>query len=143
MSNMKSEGLGRIFAPMDGKDDFWEQALRLSEQRLTVLASNIANADTPDYKARDIDFQSALQRALNEGEVRAGAESAGARSLDMTAAVPLLYRVPVQMAVDGNTVDMDVERGAFAEQAIRHEFFLQKAIDQYKEIATLFRDMKG
>jgi flagellar basal-body rod protein FlgB len=47
-------------------DEFWKRALQLSEQRLGVLASNIANADTPNYKARDIDFRAALQQALND-----------------------------------------------------------------------------
>lgn len=144
MSNVKGEGLGGIFAPLDNKDGFWEQTLRLSEQRLTVLASNIANADTPHYKARDTDFQAALRQALDAGQRQEGTVAAGAAvppEPALPAALPLLYRVPMQGAVDGNTVDMDAERAAFADQAIRHEFFLQKAIDQYKEISTLFRDL--
>jgi len=144
MSEMKSEGLGKIFAPLKNKDEFWEQALRLSEQRLTVLASNIANADTPNYKARDIDFGSALQQALAASSATADvAEIAGIPATQNLFTAPLMYRVPVQAAVDGNTVDMDTERMAFAEQAVKHEFYLQKAIDQYKEISTLFKDMKG
>ncbi|MFK3741334.1 flagellar basal body rod protein FlgB [Herbaspirillum sp. SJZ107] len=142
MSNAKSEGLGRIFAPLNNKDEFWEQALRISEQRLTVLASNIANADTPNYKARDIDFRSALQQALAASEATADATESGSMlPAKSEFVVPVVYRVPVQGAIDGNTVDMDVERTAFAEQALKHEFFLQKAIDQYKEIATLFKGM--
>lgn len=142
MSNVKSEGIGKLFAPSSSKDEFWEQALRISEQRLTVLASNIANADTPNYKARDIDFQSALQQAMAASS--APADVSANPSLapkDPPFIVPVVYRVTLQGAVDGNTVDMDVERGAFAEQIIKHEFFLQKAVDQYKEIATLFRTM--
>jgi flagellar basal-body rod protein FlgB len=121
---------------MVGKlDDYFrfnETALSLRSQRQTVLASNIANADTPNYKARDIDFNSALQGALE----RAGGTSQN--PLRTTAAkhfpappqdqagttadgTPLLYRGVVQGAVDGNTVDMDVERNQFADNAVRYE----------------------
>lgn len=110
---------------------FNEAALSLRSQRQTVLASNIANADTPNYKARDIDFSSALQGAL------AKASPTAATTLKTTAAqhypnppldggtmadgTPLLYRGVVQGSVDGNTVDMDVERNQFADNAVRYE----------------------
>lgn len=110
---------------------FNEAALSLRSQRQTVLASNIANGDTPNYKARDIDFSSALQGALER------ASPSAAQALRTTAAkhypappqdgtslqdgTPLLYRGVVQGAVDGNTVDMDVERNQFADNAVRYE----------------------
>ncbi len=106
---------------------FNETALSLRSQRQAVLASNIANADTPNYKAKDIDFTAALTSAM------AGA----AQPLKTTAAkhfpvpqqgagtlpdgTPLQYRGVVQGAVDGNTVDMDVERNQFADNALRYE----------------------
>ena len=55
----------------------------------------------------------------------------------------LLYRIPSQGALDGNTVEMDTERSAFTDQAIRHEFLTQQALDEYKEISTLFKSMTG
>jgi flagellar basal-body rod protein FlgB len=110
---------------------FNETALSLRSSRQSVIASNIANADTPNYKARDIDFTSALQAAMDKSDPNAQ------QSLKTTAAkhfpnppqvagtladgTPLLYRGVVQGAVDGNTVDMDVERNQFADNAIRYE----------------------
>jgi flagellar basal-body rod protein FlgB len=108
---------------------FNETALSLRSQRQEVLASNIANADTPNYKARDIDFSSALQGAM--------AKAGGAGALATTASghypgpaadgkaladgTPLLYRTVTQGAVDGNTVEMDTERTQFADNALRYE----------------------
>ena len=111
---------------------FNETALSLRSQRQTVLASNIANADTPNYKARDIDFNDALQGALdrangvNQNPLRTTAakhfpgpqQDTAGTTADGT---PLLYRGVVQGAVDGNTVDMDVERNQFADNAVRYE----------------------
>ena len=110
---------------------FNETVLSLRDKRQTVLASNIANADTPNYKARDIDFNSALQSALDKNNPNA------TQTLRTTAprhfpnplqdagtladGTPLLYRGVIQGAVDGNTVDMDVERNQFADNAIRYE----------------------
>lgn len=119
---------------MIGKIDqylgFNETALSLRAQRQELLASNIANADTPNYKARDIDFNSALQGALASKGTAAGplATTAGGhigRGLPsgntLANGTPVLYRGEVQGAVDGNTVDMDVERNQFADNALRYE----------------------
>jgi len=117
---------------MIGKIDnylrFNETALSLRAQRQELIASNIANADTPNFKARDIDFASAMQGALsrsgggnglaatNNGHMQGAAD--GKTLPDGT---PVLYRGVVQGAVDGNTVDMDVERNQFADNAVRYE----------------------
>jgi len=118
---------------MIGKIDnylrFNETALSLRSQRQELLASNIANADTPHFKARDIDFASAMQGALAKGS---GSNSgmAATNNAHMQGAAdgkalpdgtPVLYRGVVQGAVDGNTVDMDVERNQFADNALRYE----------------------
>ena len=108
---------------------FNETALSLREKRQAVLASNIANADTPNYKARDIDFsanlQAALERAKNPPPLHTTAGRHFPRPpLDgstLPDGTPLLYRTPAQGAVDGNTVDMDVERNNFADNALRYE----------------------
>lgn len=142
MDSLKGSGT-RLVAGSD-QGEFWETAMRVSEQRLAVLASNVANADTPNYKARDIDFRTALQQAMvastnavTNGKVYGGIS--GEKPFFAT----LLYRLPAQGAVDGNTVEMDTERTAFADQAIRHEFLMQKAFDEYKEISALFKAMSG
>jgi|EP01034_Spumella_vulgaris_P035763 flagellar basal-body rod protein FlgB len=106
---------------------FNETALSLRSQRQTVLASNIANADTPNYKAKDIDFTAALRGAMagasqplkTTAQKHFPVPQQGAGTLpDGT---PLQYRGIVQGAVDGNTVDMDVERNQFADNALRYE----------------------
>ncbi|WP_332853046.1 flagellar basal body rod protein FlgB [Duganella sp. S19_KUP01_CR8] len=108
---------------------FNEAALGLRSQRQSVLASNIANGDTPNYKARDIDFSSAMQAALDKASPTATLKTTASKHYPnppqdgstMVDGTPLLYRGVVQGAVDGNTVDMDVERNQFADNAIRYE----------------------
>lgn len=120
---------------------FQETALNLRAQRQQLLASNIANADTPNYKARDIDFRSAMQNAL------APAAAGQAAALDKTSAVhlsapgtlnssgaPLLYRSVQQGSVDGNTVEMDTERNQFADNGIRYEASLTMISGQIKSL---------
>lgn len=107
---------------------FHQKALSLRAYRQELLAANIANADTPHYKARDIDFKASLQSALGGkgamgGPVQLTRTAAG--HLPAAGSAPggarLLYRTESQSSVDGNTVDMDVERAAFAENAIQYE----------------------
>jgi flagellar basal-body rod protein FlgB len=109
---------------------FNEAALSLRSKRQEVLASNIANADTPNYKARDIDFASALQGALAKGAAPGGPLATTAASHIARGAAdgntladgtPMLFRGVVQGSVDGNTVDMDVERNQFTDNALRYE----------------------
>jgi flagellar basal-body rod protein FlgB len=111
---------------------FNELALSLRSQRQELLASNIANADTPNYKARDIDFASSLQGALQRATQAQGplattkpnhmANGAGAADgKTLPDGTPVLYRTVTQGAVDGNTVDMDTERTQFADNGLRYE----------------------
>jgi flagellar basal-body rod protein FlgB len=113
-----------VVSKLDNALSFQQQALNLRAHRQQVLAANIANADTPHFKARDIDFAAALKDAV------AGRGAAGlplARSSERHLAgtdggpAPLLYRKDTQSAVDGNTVDMDIERSQFAENAVHYE----------------------
>jgi flagellar basal-body rod protein FlgB len=107
---------------------YHQQALGLRQQRHKVLASNIANADTPGYKARDLDFASELKKAVGNGGA-SGQGLALARTSERhlagqgASSLPseLLYRVPEQPSLDGNTVDMDRERTAFADNAVRYQ----------------------
>lgn len=109
---------------------FNELALSLRSQRQELLASNIANADTPNFKARDIDFSNALQGALaraNQPQGQLATTAAGqfangpADGKTLPDGTPVLYRTVTQGAVDGNTVDMDTERTQFADNALRYE----------------------
>lgn len=107
---------------------FNESALSLRAQRQQVLASNIANADTPNYKARDIDFASAMQTAVAKGSGAGGLATTSANQIAQPSngstlpdGTALMYRQPAQGSADGNTVDMDVERNQFADNGIRYE----------------------
>ncbi|MCP5286190.1 MAG: flagellar basal body rod protein FlgB [Burkholderiaceae bacterium] len=112
--------------------DFQSQALLLRSERQRVLASNIANADTPGYQARDFDFKAALGAATAAtGSSQLGdpiAPKAGAVADPGAAAsvTPTLrYATPGQTNLDGNTVDMDRERASFADNALRYEATLK------------------
>lgn len=108
----------------------WRQeVLNLQQVRQSVLASNIANADTPNYKARDMDFQAELARVMKSG--RASKSALGLTATSERHIVPargkrldgvnLLYRVPEQPSLDGNTVDMERERASFLDNSLRHQ----------------------
>ena len=104
---------------------FQQNALALRAERQQVLASNIANADTPNYKARDVDFRSALSDAMGAGAADLSTSSAhhlsAARTGGTQSGHPLLYRIPHQASIDGNTVELDAERAQFADNALRYE----------------------
>ena len=100
--------------------NFNHQALNLRAYRQQVLTSNIANGDTPGYKARDIDFKSALAAATAQ-PTAAGDPSATASQKNAAADPDLLFRNVMQPSIDGNTVDMDVERAQFAENTVHYE----------------------
>ena len=107
--------------------DFHSQALVLRAERQRLIASNIANADTPGYQARDFDFAQALRQATG-GTATPGqgiADSVMAATRGGRAAPALRYATPSQTGLDNNSVDMNRERGAFAENAIRYESTLR------------------
>lgn len=99
-------------------------ALQTQGRRLQLLAANIANADTPGYKARDLDFASALQQATQEvSSAQPALTDAAHLALDNgdSAQAALVYRVPSQPSVDGNTVDLHAEQAAFADAALHYK----------------------
>jgi flagellar basal-body rod protein FlgB len=119
---------------------FQEQAIGLRAYRQQVLAGNIANADTPHYQARDFDFTSALQNAMaghNENDL--------SMKLTHTRHLPgmadegtprLMYRTPLQDSADGNTVEMDVERTQFTDNAIHYQAGLTFVTHQVKMLLS-------
>lgn len=125
-----------MLSKLDRATMFHHQSLNLRAQRQQLLASNIANADTPHYKARDFDFASALKGAMS-GHGGAALPMAATASGHLTslldiAPTNLFYRGEVQSAVDGNTVDMDVERAQFADNSIRYEASLNFMNRQFR-----------
>ncbi|MDD5336106.1 MAG: flagellar basal body rod protein FlgB [Rhodoferax sp.] len=112
---------------LDATLRFHQEALNLRARRQEVLSVNIAHADTPNFKARDFDFSSALTQAVERGRQSQSLPMAGTSARHLVAApggaadAELLYRTPAQSSVDGNTVEMDVERVNFADNALRYE----------------------
>ncbi|MFM2449005.1 MAG: flagellar basal body rod protein FlgB [Pseudomonadota bacterium] len=109
--------------------NFHGQALTLRAERQKLIASNIANGDTPGYQARDIDFASALREATGaSAAVPAMARSSGAHLGGNTSATSeprLMYATSSQTNLDGNTVDMDRERASFVDNAVKYEATLR------------------
>lgn len=106
------------------------KALAIRSQRLAMLASNIANAATPNYKARDIDFQKALSDATGTSGMTA----------DQAAENNIGYRVPLETSLDGNTVELSTEQNQFAENAIQYRTTLSFLEGR---IGTVMSALKG
>jgi len=100
-----------------------EPALLLHGQRLSVLANNMANADTPNFKARDIDFAEVLSGSQGDAPLPVTVTNAAHISMSDGGlpAADLKYRNPYQASLDGNTVEMPVEQAAFAENNVRYQ----------------------
>ena len=127
-------------------DDYFrnqETALKLRGHRQEILGSNIANADTPNYKARDIDFKAAFDtaRAVNPSQ---SLKSTNTRHLQPSGAVDLFapslkFRNEQQPSIDGNTVDMNTEMKEFTDNAIRYQAavtFFTRRIESMKTALT-------
>ena len=121
---------GSAHIPLDGAPhgpgghNIHERALALRAYRQQLLASNIANADTPNYKAVDID----IAQALRNGQ-------------SAPADIPLQYHVPSQGSVDGNTVEMDVERAKFAENALMYQYEVDRVRGHYMMLQELLKNL--
>lgn len=124
-----------------------QTALGVRAYRSQVLASNIANADTPGYQARDVDFTSVL--AQTAGQAGAGGATAvtlartsarhmgaGGTQGEAAALAPLVYRTVSQASIDNNTVDVNVERAQFADNAMRYEATLTFINSKIKGLLT-------
>jgi flagellar basal-body rod protein FlgB len=115
-------------------------ALQVRSKRSEILASNLANADTPGYKARDIDFQQVLQ-SLNQDSVRLlTTHQAHIRSdTNLFHTEQLLYRTPMQASLDGNTVDTEQEHVAFSANAMEYQVSLRFLNDKINGLRKALR----
>ena len=121
-----------------------QDALRLRAMRAQVLAENLVNADTPNYKARDIDFAQVLAAASEQmrdpGSLRTtDAAHMNPASFEM-ATQDLAYRNPYQSSLDGNTVDAEAEKAEFSRNALQYQVSL-KFLDG--KIRTLVSALRG
>ena len=109
--------------------NFQTEALVLRSERQRLIASNIANADTPGYVARDMDFASALRQATGEmastGQMKTSASGHLQMPAGLRADATLRYATPSQTNLDRNTVDMDRERASFADNSVKYEATLR------------------
>jgi flagellar basal-body rod protein FlgB len=137
--------IGRI----NDEFNFNAQALQLRSQRQEVLSANLANAETPNYKARDFDFAAELKQATggtqaagNSMTVKLATTSTGHIPGSATVGLPvaMLYRTPTQDAIDGNTVDPDLERGQFADNALRYDASLRMLNGQIRTMQTVMQN---
>jgi flagellar basal-body rod protein FlgB len=123
-------------------------ALRLRERRTELLATNLANADTPGFKARDMDFASALAAAgspsagqlvaTRPGHISFSPGAPGATAGGMTGSTEafLKYRTPLAPSLDGNTVDAQLEQAAFAENSVRYQATLSFLSQRFRSLMT-------
>lgn len=136
-----------MLGKLDEDLSFHQNALRIRAQRQELIAANIANADTPNFKAKDVDFSAAFKQAMqgvaqqaNPGLVKTAAAHLVAQPLEnaLNAAFPggVQYRQEMQGSVDGNTVDMDVERNQFTDNAVRYEASLVMLNGQLKRMLS-------
>lgn len=117
-----------------------ETALKLYGERVGVLAANLSNADTPNFKARDMDFAAVLQ---NEGEKSLGLIATSTRHLSAAHSAveggELKYRIPFQPSLDGNTVEVPIEQAAFAQNSVRYQaslMFINRRISTIETAIT-------
>ena len=128
--------------------DFQAQALTLRSERQRLIASNIANADTPGYVARDVNFAQALrdatstqQGALNAAGKLAATQPGHAQAAPGAVLEPyLVYAAPSQSNLDRNTVDMDRERASFADNSVKYEAALRFINN---DVSTMLAAIKG
>jgi len=120
-----------------------EQALNVRVKRAEVLANNLANADTPGFKARDLDFKAALNSSLNQS---GGSESMAIAktnskhlSTNNESAESLLYRNPTQPSIDGNTVDTQQEMAAYMKNAMDYQASFQFLNSKFKGLTSAIR----
>lgn len=119
--------------------DVEERALKLCEGRATLLAGNIANSSTPQYKARDFDFQKAMKMA----GVQAGLVTTDVKHIQAGNSIEgqsVAYRVPMQFSLDENTVDDELERKNFVQNSIKYQASLGFA---QNKLSNLMRAIKG
>lgn len=119
-----------------------QDALKVQSKRMEVLAKNLANVDTPNYKAQDIDFKTALAQAGSPGAALPLATTTSnqignsAASGDLDTSGALKYRVPLAPSLDGNTVDAQMEQAAFADNTVRYQATLTFLTGSLKDLMT-------
>ena len=119
-----------------------ETALNMQARRAQILGANLANADTPGYKAKDIDFKSVLAEAGNGNISSSSMRVTNAKHIEPEGYVfgaEMMYRIPMQASLDGNSVESQVEMAEFSENAMRYMMSLRIVNGRFNKMLTAFR----
>lgn len=131
---------------LDKELNFHQHALSLRVARQELLSSNVANADTPHFKAKDIDFASVLREKLAASPTQSTVNLDSTSPLHFNSAVEgilgdsVLYRVPLQPSADGNTVDMDLERTQFADNSIKYDASISFINNEFRNLMLAMQE---
>lgn len=117
----------------------YESALTLRSKRAEILSSNLVNADTPNFKARDFDFHSALKREIENNEMRGSKAGQSSDHGDHFTGARLQYRVPTQPSIDGNTVDEHLEHAQFMENSLEFQTAFTLLNSRFKGLISAIR----
>lgn len=115
------------------------QALALREKRSEVLASNLANADTPGYKARDLDFRVALEKAMPKSNSMERTQEGHFSPNDRLLGATMMFRNPSQPSLDGNTVESHIEQAKYSENAVQYQASLRFINGKFSGLMTAIR----
>ncbi|MDO9312275.1 MAG: flagellar basal body rod protein FlgB [Nitrosomonas sp.] len=135
-----------MISKLDKELNFHHQALSLRAARQELLSSNVANADTPNFKAKDIDFASVLHEklSLTTNLNKVGLNTTSSMHINSAAQGAIgdniLYRVPLQPSADGNTVDMDMERTRFADNAIKYDASITFITNEFRNLTSAMQE---
>lgn len=114
-------------------------ALAFREKRGEILAANLANADTPNFKARDVDFKSVLKQSVASGVTLERTHAGHITPPQQLFGANVMYRNPSQVSLDGNTVESHVEQAKYAENAVQYQASLQFISGDFAELMTSLR----
>lgn len=133
-----------MISKLDKTLNFHHQSLGLRAARHELLASNIANSDTPNFKAKDIDFSGVLREKLSASLPATAINTTSplhvANGKDNGIGNNILYRIPLQPSIDGNTVDMDSERTRFADNSIKYDASITFINMQFRNLLTAMQE---
>jgi len=115
------------------------QTLAFREKRGEILAANLANADTPNFKARDLDFKSVLKQTVASGVTMERTHAGHITPQQQLFGANLMYRNPSQVSLDGNTVESHVEQAKYAENAVRYQASLSFLSDDFSGMKLALR----
>ena len=115
------------------------QALVMREKRSEILAANLANVDTPNYKARDLDFKAVLSQTMSSENHLERTQQGHMSAPNTTLGGDLLYRNPQQASLDGNTVEAHIEQSKYAENAVQYQASLRFINGKFSGLMSAIR----